>query len=542
MNIIAAIDVDLEISPLDTRSRQAQDLAGQPVLRRTIDRVARARRPAGIFVVCPPQQVDRSRALVGDAPAEVRSRSAGDPPYRRLMRTARKWSLDGWRGGLGGAAALDEYTRCAVLADLARQTRADAVWTCSGAAPLVDPALIDEMIEHYQTVAQEMQLTFAPVPPGLTGTIFEAGLLQELGEQSVPPGWVLAYKPEAPQMDLAFKDCCFPSPEAMRHAAGRLIVDTRRALETAGDLLAEHPDPDGETAGRWLIERAGTHLPSLPREVEIELTTEDQLAETPLRPRGRLLPRRGPIDPDLVAAVAGSLGDYDDSLVVLGGFGEPLLHPRFEDICRVLSESGVYGVAVRTNGLALDERVIETLVRCRVDVVNVLLDAQSEGQYQRLNAGRELAPVLSALDRLAEVRAAAQQVEPLIVPQITKSAETVGELDDFFDGWVRKVGCAVIEGYSHHAGQLAERSVVDMSPPTRRPCRRIRSRCTVLADGRMTLCDQDFTGVSSVGSVADTSLGELWLGPAMESARRQHAAGRHDDLPLCPACNEWHRP
>ena len=542
MRIIAAIDADLESTPLGTVSRQGSDLGGRSVLRRTIDRVCRARRLAGIHVVCPTGQVDRCRALLGDVPVTIRASEAGDPPYRRLMRTARKWSLDGWRGGMGGATALDEYAHCAVLAGLAKEAQADAVWACSGAAPLVDPGLIDGMIEHYETLAHEMQLTFAPVPPGLAGTIFDTGLLAELGQQNVPPGWVLAYKPEAPQMDLAFKDCCFPSPEALRHAAGRLVVDTRRATETVRDLLAEHPDPDGEMAGRWLIERSRTHLPPLPREVEIELTTEDQLPETPLRPRGRRVPRRGPIDPAVVAKVADELAAYDDSLVVLGGFGEPLLHPQFEDICRTLSESGVYGVAVRTNGLALDERAAATLVHCRVDVINVLLDAWSETLYQRLKPGRELGPVLAALDRLAEIRGVAKQVEPLVVPQMTKSAETIEELDEFFDGWIRQVGWAVIEGYSHFAGQLEDRSVIDMSPPTRQPCRRIRSRCMILADGQMALCDQDFIGQTTVGSLHDSSLADLWQSPSMQTARNHHTAARYDALPLCGACAEWHRP
>ncbi|MHC4063010.1 MAG: SPASM domain-containing protein [Planctomycetota bacterium] len=542
MRIIAALDVDLDTTPLGTTSRQSCDLSGQPVLRRTIDRVARAKRLAGIYLVFPEEQVERCRALLGEAAATIRPTAAGDPPYRRLMRTARKWSLDGWRGGMGGASALDEYAHCAVLAGLAAEAQADAVWVCSGAAAVVDPAVIDGMIEHYEASGQEMQLTFAPAPPGLVGTVFETGLLKQLGQQNVPPGWILAYKPEAPQMDLAFKECCFPTAEAMRHAAGRLIVDTRRALETVCDLLADHPDPDGETAGRWLIERSRTHVPPFPREVEIELTTEDQLPETSLRPRGQRVPQRGPIDPALVAAVADALGDYDDSLVVLGGFGEPLLHPQFGQICRILSESRVYGVAVRTNGLGLDDHTIETLVCHRVDVVNVMLDAWSAALYQRLNPGRELAPVLSALDRLTEARAAAKQVEPLVVPQITKSVETVQELDDFFDGWIRKVGWAVVDGYSHYAGQLEDRSVVDMSPPTRTPCRRIRTRCTILADGRMTLCDQDFTARTAVGSLHDASLADLWRSSAMQAARDHHAAGRCDALPLCPSCNEWHRP
>ncbi|HUU81997.1 MAG TPA: radical SAM protein [Phycisphaerae bacterium] len=542
MKVIAAIDADLEATPLGLPSRQAHELQGVPVLRRTVERVAQAQQPDGIYVVCPSDQADRCRALLNGTKATVSPRAPGDPPYRRLMRTARKWSLDGWRGGLGGASYIDETVHTAALAALARQTSADAVWATGGAAALIDPAVIDAMIRHYESTARELRFCFAPVPPGMVGTIFEARLLAELGSQGIPPGWVQSYKPGAPQIDLAFKDCCFPCPEAMRHAAGRLVADTRRGTETILAAMTECPDTGAETVGRWLIERAKTQVPPLPREVEIELTTEDQVADTILRPRGERVGRRGPIDPAVVAALAEQLGEYDDSLVVLGGFGEPLLHPEFDRISGLFREAGVFGLAVRTNGLALDRGMIDTLIRHRVDVLEVMLDAWSEELYRKLHPGKELSTVTTALETLSAVKADAKQVEPLVIPQITKSVETVQEIDEFFDGWIRREGWAVIEGYSHYAGQLEDRSVIDMSPPTRAPCRRICTRCLILADGRMTRCDQDFTARTVVGSLHDSSLAALWQSPAMQTARAHHTAARYDKLPLCPTCNEWHRP
>ena len=542
MRAIAVIQADLETTPLGTVSRQADELHGRPVLRRTVERVLQAERPQAVYVVCPRNQLDRCRSLIGDTNVTLVPSDLGPPVHRRLIAVARKWSLDGWRGGMGGAYCMDEYVHCAEVASVAKQASAEAVWTCPGAAPLVDPKFIDAMIEHHEAHAEQMLITFMPAPPGLAGAVLRTSLLEDLGAEKAPPGFVLAYKPDAPQMDLVFKECCFPSPEPMRHAAGRLIADTRRAFETLDELTADHPEADGETAGRWLIERAAAHVPPLPSEVEIELTTDDQLPDTTLRPRGQPVPRRGPIDPDIVASVAAELVEYDDSLIVLGGFGEPLLHPQFDDILGLLSDAGVYGVAVRTNGLALNDAAIASLVRHRVDVVAVMLDAWSEELYRRLHDGHELTTVTAAMDKLGQTRGKANQVEPVVLPHLTKTTDNIDELDDFFDGWVRRIGWAVIEGYSHHAGQLPDRAVIDMSPPLRAPCRRIRTRCTILADGRLTLCDQDFTGLSTVGSLHETSLSDLWHGDLLQAARTHHEAGRYDDLPLCAACNEWHRP
>ena len=175
-------------------------------------------------------------------------------------------------------------------------------------------------------------------------------------------------------------------------------------------------------------------------------------------------------------------------------------------------------------------------------MLNVLLDAWSEELYRKLHPGHELSTVTAAIETLSAARGDARQTEPLVVPQITKTVETVDELDDFFDGWIRKEGRAVIEGYSHYAGQLEDRSVIDMSPPTRTPCRRIRTRCLILAAGRLTRCDQDFTGQTAVGSLPDSSLYDLWQALPMQTARNHHTTAQYDALPLFPTCTEWHRP
>ena len=83
---------------------------------------------------------------------------------------------------------------------------------------------------------------------------------------------------------------------------------------------------------------------------------------------------------------------------------------------------------------------------------------------------------------------------------------------------------------------------MNMAPPGRVTCRRLRSRCVVLADGRVTMCDQDFNGTAAIGSLHKHSLAALWRGAVFEALRSAHDAGRFDANPLCNACDEWHRP
>ncbi|HEY3245016.1 MAG TPA: SPASM domain-containing protein [Phycisphaerae bacterium] len=555
MKILAAIEADLQTTPLGTRSRLGDELLERAVLARTVERVLRASEPAAVFVVCPHAQAEGCRQILGERNVRYWTHSGQPPPYRQLIQTARKWSLDGWRGGLGGSCAMDEYTDCGVLAALAKSESADGVLAIPAAAAVIDPAMIDGMCQQFARVSSEVRMAFCQAPPGLVGTVFAPSILEELAAKRLPPGWVLSYKPDAPMIDLTSKPCCYQTSQAVRHAAGRLIADTDAGVACLTDLLAAHPDPDAEAIGRFLIERDRTHVPSLPREIEIELTTDDPYPDTPLRPRGARVGRRGSMEVDMVRRVAReltgeSIRNRDDILVLLGGFGDPLLHPELGEVLSILRKAGVFGLAIRTTGVGLTAPVRALLIEHGVDVLEVLLDAWTPQLYEGVTrgagpapaAGMSLGDVAAQIDALMRERAARQSVRPIVVPTLTKARQTVREMDAFFDGWVRKAGCANIVGFNHYSGRLEDHSVIDMCPPHRTPCRRIMNRCTILADGRITVCDQDYRGEHTIGCVTERPLRELWQADLMQTVRNQHLARDFAATRFCAGCTEWHRP
>ena len=545
MKCITAVDVNLEHSPIGTRSRAADEILGEAVLPRTLKRLGMSEKSPGIFVICPESQVEACSNLV---PGELRDRVTVRParvqvdPYRNLIRTARKWSLDAWRGGLGGTTSIDEYARSDELAILAHEQQADCVVAAPACAPLIDAKLIDELIEHADATDEEARMTFAQAPPGLVGTVFRTDLLLEMGQKHVPPGFVMSYKPDAPMMDLAHKSCCFTASQSVRYAAGRLIVDTDRACDTVTQYLESGRPVDAESVAGWLVAKQREGVGRWPLEVEIELTTDDQLPNALLRPRGSRVPSRGPLRLDWVEGIAAELAQRDDALVVLGGFGDPLLHPKFDDVLGILKSAGIYGIAVRTNGLALDEVVAGRLIDREVDVLNVIIDAWSPELYAKVQGADRYGEVRQNLTRLAELKRERPSVAPLVVPEMTKSVETRDEMEAFFDGWLRDEGWANLRGYSHYAGQLQDRAVMSMCPPTRFACQQIQHRATILADGSMIACDQDFAGRHPIGHIAEASIEQLWTGRCLSDIRQGHRSNDFTIMPLCGGCDEWHRP
>ncbi|MCC7291495.1 MAG: SPASM domain-containing protein [Phycisphaerales bacterium] len=558
---LAVIHADLERTPLGTRSRLGVELDGGPILRLTVERVCRAKRPAGCVVLVPQEQAPRCEAMLQGLPATVQRVNAPPVGWSQLVQVARKWSLGGWRGGLGGTTSLDEYFHPSLVAGALELHPADRVMVFPPAAPLLDPALIDAMIQHHDKGEDDARMTFAQAPPGAAGAIYNVDLLRELVGKGIPPGWIFSFKPDAPRRDMALFACCFDVRAPLRHGARRLIADTDRALETVSALRRQARTGDAAELGRLLRDYEASHVPPLPDEVEVELTTEDPFPEAVLRPRGARVGSRGPISLALIRTLAETLGKSDDSLVVLGGFGEPLRHPRFAEVLKTLRDGGVYGIAVRTSGVDLTDEAMEAMVTARVDALTVQIDGWTAETWRAMHGpaapahgstrageastseGASLEAVRAGIDRLEQLKQARRCVAPIVVPEMVKARPTVGEMPEFFSGWIRALGTANIVGHTHRAGQLEPLAVMSMAPPRRTPCRRLWTRCMVLADGRVAACDQDFRGLQPIGDLRQMGLDEIWNGQVMTQLRAAHAEGRFGPVnPLCAACDDWHRP
>ena len=549
MKIIAILNADFVLSSLGTPSRLNEDLLGETVIRRTLKRTRLAQRVASVHLLVDASQEPLAHKAAEGLDVVVETHNAGRTPWRTLIACSRKWAADAWRGGISDATVFDESNHPWAMAALAAREKANGVADVPAAAPLLDPVLLDKMIDHYEKVYKETRLTFTQTAPGLSAAIYTPPLLADLASGAQPPGRMMAYIPSDPRRDLLIRDCFYPVPDAITHVGGRCIADTRAAINRIQAILrdcSESPNdphaPDASTVSRWLATHHDDLPTTLPAEVEIELTTHDSLPNTTLRPRSQVVGERGPMDDAIFDRLLDELSERDDIRIVFGGFGDPLMHPRWTRYVERCREANIFATAIRTPAVHLDEAAIQAMIHSRVDVINVLLDAATRETYQHVHNADHFEQVVAGLDRLFDAHQQAQQPQPLIVCEMIKTTQTMSEIEVFYDHWLGKVGSACIVGPSHYARQWPDLAVMNITPPRRFPCFRLFSRALVLADGRVAVCDQDFHGQHTIGSLANTSLHQLWTSDAMQTIRQSHRQATYEAMPLCAACEEWHRP
>lgn len=558
MNIAVAVFADFVETFLGHPSRLSTPLVAPPIvagaaarpadrtiLEHTLRRALRIEGASRVVLVTSARDAEVAQAALRAAGlqsgVELAAVDDGRRPRRALLRSARKWNLSSWRGGLLGATWFDEFADPTAVARVIDHLACDGVLVLDGHMAALDPELASRMIEYQIENEAEAPFVFTQAPPGLAGVLLRPGVLRDLLRSEIPLGLLLTYRPEMSGGDLITRPACLQVEPRVAECSARLTADTRRAgelLATAFSELGE--DADAAALCAW-SERAGHDRPGpMPIEIEIELTTEDPLPETTLLPRGARVPRRVLSDLSLIDRIAGELAEYDDRLIVLAGCGDPLLHPDFPDVCRRIRAAGVCGLAVETALLDVPPGNLEALFDAKVDVVQVRLDATTRETYARVQGADRFDEVIRNLEWLEQQRRTRCSPQPLLVPTLTRHAATLSEMEEFFDRWIHLAGSAVLRGYDTFGGMLPPDSLLPVAPPVRERCRRLSSRLVIYADAQVPLCSRYTSGEVLIGTAAE-GVRAVWAGARLAAARAAQPSNL-TEFPLCQGCSEWFRP
>ena len=186
----------------------------------------------------------------------------------------------------------------------------------------------------------------------------------------------------------------------------KVTLDTKGRLTLPADLRRRYRLGDGE---KFLLEKTESGLALHPlrpdvRRVYLELTTRCNL-------HCRTCVRNVWEEPleDMSAAtfervLDGLHGLPDLREVVVGGYGEPFVHPRILDHLAALEDLGVK-TTISTNGILLSEERARALVELGVDGVTVSLDGTDPETYADVRRGARLETVMENVETLNRVKA-----------------------------------------------------------------------------------------------------------------------------------------
>jgi radical SAM protein with 4Fe4S-binding SPASM domain len=539
LNNGAIIYADLNQGTLGNQSRLATQLGGVAILTRTIKQIQKAKHLDQILVFCPSDQVSDIEALLGDTTATIHGLSTPSPTSNIINK--RKWSLNSWRGGISEALVFDESQYNGEIIEIAKAASIYFAISIAPEASFVEPDIIDGVIEQYHDNLDAFKFSFAHTAPGLACCGYRLDLLHTLVDHKVGLGHLLAYDPDTPQQDFINRGCTFNTPIEWCTPQIRFIPDTQRHFNAFETLFATEPALAQSCTTNDLINHIiplHQSLNTFPHEIEIEINTSPTIRIDGY-PHVAVANRRPEMSMALFQSIIDQCRDHDDICITLGGFGEPLNHPALIDMIQYAHENGIFGINIETDGLALHGDLANALCNAPVDTISVHLDAVSAKSYHALKHHDYFDRVTAQIDAFIALSQVANG--PMIMPYLTKSLQTLKEMEAFYLTWIRKTGNVVIDGYNSFCDQIADHAVMDMSSPNRSKCRRIDKTMVIYANGDVPICSQDFNGNHLAGNLTETTLKNIWHNELFTNLRKSHLDGQFSFNPLCTNCKEWHR-
>jgi len=556
MAVLALIPVDTQRTWFGLANALDRPLAGRPVLQHTLERAATVSQVDRIVLIHPD----------GQKPASLVDETAIKKPvdcfpvegpladeHTPHLRAARKWAMASWRGGLGESPVFDELLPPGPLHQACEAFHGTAALVARGEWCVFDPGLAESQLATHLEAPEALSVTFTQAPPGLTPLVCGASVLEQLATNQGSFGPILGYNPKKPRPDPISKDANIPIPASVRDCHHRFIADTERSMamltaiadELVDDLVRADAQAITDTAR--IVEASGglDRFARLPQQATLELTPQREVAGAVVPQAYTSFDRPG-LSTEQGERIIDELGAAGDVALMLGGLGDALLHPQWADFVERAHASGVLGIGLETD-LRCDRATIDRLLELPVDLVVVRLNADQPDTYRETMGDGELPNVADNIRYFLEQRRGRAGSGdgwpgwPWLVPSLIKTHKTLEDLEHFFQRWCSTFAChPVIAPAPTGCGKMPDLSPVPMTPPDRGPCRQLGSRLSILSDGVVAQCDQDWHGEAALERTDKTSLLDAWQ--QLRGVDQLHRQGRYEELSLCSQCDRWHRP
>lgn len=224
--------------------------------------------------------------------------------------------------------------------------------------------------------------------------------------------------------------------------------------------------------------------------------------------------------------------------------GEPLLHPRFDEMVATALAAGLR-VVVSTNAQLLD-RHIQSLMK--VDVLQYSIDGWDKASYERLRKGLSFERVQNNLRLFYEARSAQKTLRPQIRINCLLTADT--RIEGFLETWSAWVDnirfSPMLPPVRFNANRFESMQVEGVSESLRvhesgengRWCSYPFHYLTIGFDGKIGLCCTDFAYSLDLG-MAQEGLMKVFYSKGFKDIRKEFLKGK---LETCRNCSFFYVP
>jgi radical SAM protein with 4Fe4S-binding SPASM domain len=226
-------------------------------------------------------------------------------------------------------------------------------------------------------------------------------------------------------------------------------------------------------------------------------------------------------------------------------FGEPLLHPKFNEITNYISSKNNLGVIwVSTNGEYLNEEKINCILDSKIDYVNYSVNSVTEETYSTVvltpNKFRTITQNLEKLFKIRNSSKTHKNTKPFIRCQMIEQETTKHEIDDFIKKYYVNADIVSINMLEHINIKNNSFGFEQRNRKPLKSCMRVqRNDCFIWSNGDVTLCDAAYNGEIYLGNINNQSLYDIWNGDIRKKIKKLNTEGGMSEIEFCRNCTDY---
>ena len=242
---------------------------------------------------------------------------------------------------------------------------------------------------------------------------------------------------------------------------------------------------------------------------------------------------QGYMDLGLFKRIVDHSKEFKFPLQALAGCGEPLLYPHLKEALEYFQKNGFGLGIIYTNGLLLEDEIIEYLVRY-AKFVRIAVDSADERIYKMLRRNDGYERLCGNVRKLiARSAGSSLKIQIQYLRTRLNLSESIRDFQKLF-GEHKNVSYIMRPALQFGGGAPDLREVRRRCDV--RNCWMPYSWFQICWNGDVRLCCFDFEAAQKIGNVRESNLLQVWHGARAKQLRKELRQGRFDNLPLCKTC------
>jgi MoaA/NifB/PqqE/SkfB family radical SAM enzyme len=242
----------------------------------------------------------------------------------------------------------------------------------------------------------------------------------------------------------------------------------------------------------------------------------------------------GELDFDLFKNIITELSKHPATILKIGGWGEPVLHPKFKEMMVYCSERNVR-TYLFTNGTIFKKFTSTELMNFSSTILVISMDGFDQESYEKIRVGGNYHELRKEIEEFYHYRNMKKKYFPKIVVQrVVFPHEKYKEIEQFRKYWILRTDVVDFCVFNPIEKILAKSA----NNRSIRRCKRIRRELSIMYDGKVPVCGPQtkYSDCEYVGDVNRDSIYDIWNSPRMIKVRDLLAKKNFDMLPKCMNC------